>query len=533
MKRPCDKMDLGTTFRTAVILAKEKIYQGQKEKTGAAKKETATNRKLWIANLSMIPFFAMLSFFLAGAQVATGMQIGAFSLLLLVQLFISIFITLNSVSTFQDLGMHKPLLPLPISREYLVVSLSWLLSGGAAILIIPLLAAIIYAWTTGTYLAIPMSFLWGVLTMLLGHSLGLAVTNLFSFEASERSTLGTAFRFLKIGGALLLFLLWFFIFTQEGFLSPLLEPLTAISKSLWFLYPFNASRSIVSFSSVYMLSLLLYGSLFSGIYWLAGSRTWENITAPSFAVSETVGELRMEIGGKFKSLIKKDLTLSFRSGQKFLGILAFPLMILFMNLIDVIRGGTVSLFQAEIIYLMTAILSGFGIIYLYIQEGESAWIMSTLPISKKDFALQKALSAFSLFPLYAAPAILLVSVKMRYGIPVVLMQFVSGFAMALTSCLVVSNSLADRLPENLTVITQETFGSRYTPLLLVLKSGILSGWPVLASIGLYLVVTRPLSALAGSIILLTLTTTLVALNLIFTLWRYDLLGVSSSNTIER
>ncbi|KXA99480.1 hypothetical protein AKJ40_03040 [candidate division MSBL1 archaeon SCGC-AAA259M10] len=65
-------MDLGTTFRTALILAKEKIYQGQKEKSGVAKKEIATNRTLWITNLSMIPFFAMLSFFVAGAQIATG-----------------------------------------------------------------------------------------------------------------------------------------------------------------------------------------------------------------------------------------------------------------------------------------------------------------------------------------------------------------------------------------------------------------------------------------------------------------------------
>ncbi|KXA99479.1 hypothetical protein AKJ40_03035 [candidate division MSBL1 archaeon SCGC-AAA259M10] len=411
--------------------------------------------------------------------------------------------------------------------------MSWLLSGGAAILIIPIPAAIIYTWATGNYLSILVSFLWGVLTTMFGHSLGLIVTNFFSLKTTDRSTFGKALRILKIGGALLLFLLWFFIFTQEGFLNPLLKPLTRISETLWFLYPFNASRSIVDFSTVYLLSLFLYGFLFSAIYWLAGRRTWKNITTPTFAVSEKVEELEIGISGKFRSLIKKDLTISFRSGQKFLSILIFPLMILFMNLIDVIQGGTISLFRAELIYIAIGILSGFGIIYLYIQEGESASVMSALPITRREFSTQKALSAFILFPLYAIPAILLVSVKMRYGIPAVLMQLVSGFAMALTSCLVVSNSLADRLPDNPTVITQETFGSRYTPLLLLLKSAILSGWPVPASIGLYLIITRSLSALVGSIILLALTTILVALNLVFTLWRYDLLGVSSSNTIER
>lgn len=518
-------MDLKTTIRTSLILAREEIYQGKKEKTGASRKRKVTNRTLLITNLSMMPLYAMLSFFLAGAQIGTGTPLGAFSLLLLVQLFLSILITLNSISSFQDLEMHKPLLPLPISRKYLVVSLAWLLSGGSAILIIPIPAAAIFAWTTGNYLSILISFLWGCLTVILGHSLGLFLKNAFSIELSERSTLTKIFRFLKIGGALLLFFLWFFISTREGFLSPVLEPLNAISESLWFLYPFNASKSIISFSGIYFLSFILYSSFFLGVYKLVASKTWDNIVRPSFAVSEKIKETRFELSGKFESLVKKDLTISFRSGQRLLGILVFPLMILFMNITDVVLGSSISLFRAEMVYLAVAVMSGWGIINLYILEGESAWIMSALPISRKDFAIQKALSSFVLFPFYIVPVILLVSFMMNFGILVTTMQLLSGFALSLTSCLVVSKSLIDRLPNNPTLITQDTFGSRLTPIILLLKSVLLTGWPVIVVIGLFLLVEGLAVSLLGSVFLLTLVTIVIILNLALTLWRYDFLEI--------
>ncbi len=518
-------MELKTAFRTALILARERIYQGQKEKIGSSKEDKVTDRTLWVTNLSMLPFYVLMSFFLAGAQVGTGLPLGAFSLLLLVQLFMSLFVTLNSISNFRDLDMHEPLLPLPISREHLIVSFSWLLSGGAAILIIPIPGAAIYAVVTGNYLAILVSFLWGVLTVLLGHSLGLILTNFFSFGASGRSTLSKVFRVLKLVGALLLFLLWFFISTQEGFLSPLFKPLTEISESLWFLYPFNASMSIVNFSWIYLLSFAMYGLLFSGIYWLAGIRTWKNIVQPSFATSGGFEGYELELGGKFKSLIRKDLTLSFRSGQRFLGSIIFPLMVLFMNLVDVIGGGAISLLRAELVYLAIAILSGWGITYLYVQEGESAWILSVLPLSRNDLAVQKALSAFCLFPIYAVPAIIFVSIKMGFGVPATFLQMLSAFALALTSCLIVSKSLMGRLPENPTVITQETFGSRLTPFLLIFKSLLLSGWPVLVVVVLFILIKGLTVSLLGSVLLLVVITVGTVLNLGFTIWRYKFFDV--------
>lgn len=513
-------MGPGTIFRTSLVLAREKIYQGRKEKTGSSREGRVTNRTLWIANLAVLPIYFLISIFLAGSQIAMGSALGAFSLLVLVQFFLSFLVTLTSVSTFRDLDLHQPVVSLPIRREYLVVSLSWLLSGGVAILIIPLPAAAIYTWATGSILPIPVSFLWGALTVLFGHSLGLALTNVFSFSASERSALGKAFRSFKIIGALLLFLLWFFISTHRGVLKPLLEPLTGVSKSLWFLYPFNASGSIVNFSGVHLLSFVLYGLLFTGLYWVAGKRTWSNIVEPSFAIGKRVEGFEIKIGGKLRSLIRKDLTLSFRSGQRFLGILAFPLMILFMGLINVVQGGEVPLLGPEMVYLAVAVMSGMGIIYLYIQEGESAWIMSSLPISKGEFAFQKALSTFSLFPFYAVPAILLVSVREGFGFSITLLQLVSGLAAALTSCLIVSNSLADRLPDNPTVITQESFGSRFAPILIILKSAVLTGWPVLASAALYFPIAGSLAGMVESVTLLALIALLVLLNLALTVWRY-------------
>lgn len=518
-------MDLKTTFRTSLIIAKEEIYQGQKEKAGASQKGKVTNWTLLVTNLSMLPLYAMLSFFLAGTQIGMGVPVGAFSLLLLVQLFMSFLVTLNWISTFKDLETQKPLLSLPISREYIVVSLAWLLSGGIAILIIPIPAASIFAWTTGNYLSILISFLWGCLTVLLGHSLGLFLTNAFSFGLSERSTFSKIIRSLKIGGALLLFFLWFFISTREGALNPVLEPLNMISESVWFLYPFSASKSIVNFSSIYFLSFFLYGFLFIGIYQLAGSRTWKNMVQPSFAVSEKIEKFSLEVRGKFESLIRKDLTLSFRSGQQLMGILIFPLMILFINLVDVVLGGSISIFRAEMIYLAVGVMSGWGILNFYVLEGESAWVMSSLPISRKEFAIQKALSSFTLFPFYIIPAILFVSIMMNFGIIPTLMQSLSAFTIALTSCLIISKSLINRVSNNPTVITQETFGTRLTPLIILLKSALLTGWPVITVTGLFLLIGGLPTLLLESIVLLTLITIVSILNLLLTLWRYDLLEV--------
>lgn len=512
-------MDLRSSFRIASTIAKERIYQGRKQKRGSAGQRKVTDRTLWFTNLSILPFYLMISFFLGGAIVA-GTSVGVFALLLLAQLFLSILMTLNSLSTFRDLNLHKPLLPLPLEREYLLVSLSWLLSGGVALLVIPLPAAGIYSLNTGQYLSIPVSFLWGMLTVLFGHSIGLLVTNLFTYGPTQRSALGNIFQTLRIVGAFLLLVLWFLIIQYQGFLNPLLEPLASISESLWFLYPFGASRSIADFSMIYLLSFALYGLLFSAIYLFAGRITWRRIVQPRFAVSVRAEASQLRIGGKLRSLIRKDLTLSFRSGQRFLGLLIFPLMILFMNLFGIIQGEAVSPIGAGVTYLATAIASGWGISYLYIQEGESAWIISTLPISRKEYALQKALTAFSLFPLYAVPAILVVSFIGGFGTYVSAMQLLSALALALTSCLIVSESLADRLPENPTVITQETFGSRFHPLLILLKSTILSAWPVLAVIGIYLLVLgEPISSLE-SIVLFTLITAAAALNLAFIFWRY-------------
>lgn len=522
-RKRCDRMDLQSGFTIASTIAKERIYQGRKQKRGSAGRRKITNRTLWFTNLSILPFYLMISFFLGGTIVA-GTSVGVFALLLLAQLFLSIMMTLNSLSTFRDLDLHEPLLPLPIERVYLLVSLSWLLSGGVALLVIPLPAAGIYSLSTGQYLSIPVSFLWGMLTVLFGHSIGLLVTNLFTYGPSRRSALGNFFQTLKIAGAFSLFVLWFLIIQYQGFLNPLLEPLTSISESLWFVYPFGASRSIADFSMIYLLSFALYSLLFSALYSVAGRITWSRIVQPRFAVSARAEPSKLRIGGKLRSMIRKDLTLSFRSGQRFLGLLVFPLMILFMNLFGIIQGEAVSAIPAGIVYLATAIASGWGISYLYIQEGESAWIMSALPVSRKEYAFQKALSAFSLFPLYGVPAILLVSFMGGFGSYLTLMQLLSAFAVALTSCLIVSDSLADMLPDNPTVITQETFGSRFHPLLILLKSAIFSAWPVFAIIGIYLLALgEPISSLETGL-LFTLMAAAAALNLSLTFWRCKFTG---------
>ncbi|KXB06339.1 hypothetical protein AKJ52_02305 [candidate division MSBL1 archaeon SCGC-AAA382C18] len=522
MKKLCDNMGWRTTFRIALILAKERIYQGKRGGETPEGGKRSLDRELVYTNLSLLPAFLTFSVFLAVPMInSSGSPLGLFLILLMIQLFFSAIITLTSMSNFRSLRLQNPLLSLPIDREIFAVSISWIFSGAFPILVVTIPAAAAYGWSIGSFIPVIFALVWGFLSVFFGHSIGLLLSNIFSFRVSSNSKLGKLSQILKMGGVFLFLFLWYFVIYSDRNLGNFFKPLSPLVESLDFIYPFTASESIVNFSYIDIFSFFLYGMIFIGLYLIVGKKTWNNLREPSFRISDKIENITISLKGKLLGCIRKDIDLSFRNNHIF-SVLIFPLMVLLPNLIRVIQGNQLDPVTAEVVFLLAGILSAMGVVNFYVGEGKAAWIISTLPISKKEFAFQKALAVFLVFPFFAVPIILVISFLIGLGIEYLSLYIASALAVAFTSSIVFSNSLNDKLPENPVVITQESFGTRLAPILTLLKSAIISIWPVPLSLLLYYVLNgfSP-SGITTSLGLVIIITFFVFLNLEIVLVKYD------------
>lgn len=470
---------LKTEIKTALILAKERIYQGQRKQSLNLKEKKKNMRKtLLFTNLGFLPMYILISIFLGTTKAGINSTSGLFSILFIMQIMISFLLTLTSMSTFKDLGLLKPLFPLPINIKYPTISLSWFFSGGIPITIIPIPAAIIYSLRTGRIFPIPMSIIWSFLNILIGHSIGLMLSNTFSFSIAGKSKKSKIIRVLKIFIGLGFMLIWYVISYQENLLNTLYGPLQEIGFKYWFLYPFTASNSISYFSLQYLVLTLLYSGLFLLIYSHIGKTTWQKLKEPVYNSNQKEKKLNLNYRSKYFSEIRKNLLVAFRTGN-IIKILIFPLIILVPRIINALQNPNIGIIEAELIYLLTSMISAMGVTYFYIQEGKSAWIISALPIKRMEFAFQKAISTFLLFIFYMTPIILFISYKAGFSLIITISQLFSSFILCFNSCLVMSKFLMDKIPREINVISQESFGTQFTPFIILIKSSIITVWTLI------------------------------------------------------
>lgn len=514
-------MSLRSLWQTALILAKEQIYQGRKEGYGSGGMNRSATQHLIVTNLSLLPLFVLLPSFLGAIQATTASAaVGMFTTLLLVQLLFSIVMTLGRFSSFKNLELQKPLLSLPLPEKPSIISLSWLLTGNIPLVFVSFFGAAFYAFRTGDWSSLPLGLFWGIFTVLIGHSIGLILSSKFSVGFSRNSRFGKMIQSLKIVGLIAFLFGWYFLSVGNISTGQYLEPLSGVGPLAWFVFPFSAAKSIVDFSAVHLFSMVGYGILFSGIFRIVSKWAWEDLKEPTHAVSQRIKEFEMKLRSRLVASVRKDLVMLFRRGQKIFSVVLFPLMALFPLLINVIQGGEAAFYSSELSYLAAGIVCSLGTIYLYVQEGKSAWIVSTLPTKEEEFAFQKASSITAIFPVYAVPVIVAVSLLMGYGPAVLLLQVLSSAFMAFTSSLIASNSLIGRLPDNPSVITQDSFGY-LTTIIVLLKTALLSGWVIPIPPLVYVIVRGTFAGLMSSAFLLLLTVLLVFLNTLFTVWRYN------------
>ncbi len=518
-------MGLKTTFKIGLILAEERIYQGKRKGDISDEEKNSIRKELIQTNLSLLPAFLVFSLVLSGSIIGTsGPPLGIFLMLLFVQLFFSTIITLTSISNFRSLRLQDPILSLPIDKEIFAITISWFLSGAFPILIMTIPPAAVYGWMIGSFLPIIIAFIWSILTVFFGHSMGLFLSNIFSFQISSNSKLGKMVQILKMSGVLVFVFIWYYLIYSDSGVGNFFEPIGSIVESFDFIYPFTAADSIGSFSFNHGILLILYSVLFVVFYLAIGNRTWNGLREPSFRISEKMEEININLRRKFEAFIRKDIDLSFRNNQ-IISVLIFPLIILLPNLIQVIQGDQINLITAEIVFLMSGIISAMGVVNFYVSEGKAAWIILILPISKKEFAFLKALTTSIIYPFFAVPIILIISIMSGIGIVFIILFIISSLAIAFTSGIVFSNSLSDKLPERPTVITQESFGTRLTPIITLLKSFVISSWPIVASVLIYISLNNfSISGIYNSTGLIVIMTFLIFLNLELILIKYDSLS---------
>lgn len=288
----------------------------------------------------------------------------------------SLFMTSVSLQQATATGVFDPLRILPIPKIEKKISILFLIDSFSVIgIIIPL--TILLAFNDN--LKALTYFLWAMFTIFFGHTLGMVFLALFGVTTGKRSIIGSKTLFIVF--ILLIVLLMIPEILGLGIIAEIRE----ISGRYCYVYPFT----VLCEPMASVLLLIIYSLILIPINERASKKGIESIFNSTLEKgSKKI--FRASSGGKILTLVLKDLKIVSRNLSGLLGIL-IPFLVITPQVFVVgsMLGGDVIVLQTiSAVSLLSPIILGL----LTRGEGREIDFLRTLPLSKKDFILEKVMA---------------------------------------------------------------------------------------------------------------------------------------------
>ncbi|MGM0405364.1 MAG: hypothetical protein ACQEQM_04405 [Thermoplasmatota archaeon] len=320
-----------------------------------------------------------------------AMVVGVLTSLALIPFVLSLYQTTIQASFLTSLGIFEPLKPLPVQLggKYMsgVISLD-LIPG--FVLVIPAVVAMVFRAPLSGILAL----FWMIVGVLAGHVIGLGVFALFGQKVMNyKGSLSFLKNVLKVIGLLLFMGLFFGVmYFQEYFAAHV-----GTVMDYPFVFPVSLASVFEPLNSLILLAFHL--AILVPVYLLSLRKVWSGILEPAVTSPGKVEtDYKLSLRNPIVSLILKDLKVIGRKTSMMAGLL-FPLYIALPQMFLRIRDGRISIVEMTYLVFLVGIMTVAGADAILKVEGKSMSFLRTLPLSKAEFALGKALS-MSIVPMF-------------------------------------------------------------------------------------------------------------------------------------
>ncbi|MFW6185073.1 MAG: hypothetical protein ACOC5C_00175 [Halobacteriota archaeon] len=338
-----------------------------------------------------VPFLAIGSIIAMGVinQVEDRALVSSFAVSISALPFIfALYVTAVQSSYSVSLGLFEYLKTLPVrigtvylSELLLIDILPWLA------LVVP--SVIVISLSFG--FAGALFFLWLLVGLLAGHTIGLLAYSLLGWRLSLSNTktrMQPVKNLLKIVGMLALFGFFYGITSFQRDVD--YSRFTAIFARYEYIYPFTVTSIFEPYKSLMLVSV--YVIVLIPVYYYSLGRVWNNLLEPKAAVKREIRSFRAGFGGQLYNLAMKDLRIVFRKGSLVVGFL-IPLYFILPQIAVALRSGNLPVENVFNLILFIALISIIGATVVLRIEGKEVDFLRALPIHRNQFVLSKAISA--------------------------------------------------------------------------------------------------------------------------------------------
>ncbi|AHF80014.1 hypothetical protein [Thermococcus paralvinellae] len=401
-------------FEVVKILYRELHYQILKRNPQIANDEKkfkkhlkntiSIKRNVTIQSIAFVFFGIMMAIGLSFSDDKTYI-VAMLSSLALIPFIFSLYVTAVQSSYVVSLGLFEPIKALPIRIGALYLSELLMIDQIPALaMILPSIAVVGIKYPLNGILAL----LWIFIGMLTGHTLGLIIYSTFGLRISYRkSKSGSLKNILKILAIFAFMGLFYGVSYMQEYIQEHSKQVGAIIGRYSIAYPFTISSIFEPKKSIILL--LIYAGVFVPLYRLALKRVWSGILEPKLE-SERVRAtgFKASLGGKMFALTLKDLRIIFRKTAMITGFL-MPVYVLFPQIIMVLQSGNFPVSKAVYFLITLGVFTVPGADAVLKVEGKVLDFLKSLPLTKREYALSKALS-MSVIPILISELILALAV---------------------------------------------------------------------------------------------------------------------------
>jgi len=319
----------------------------------------------------------------------------------------------------QEYGLLRPLAPLPLGQEDLrLLALLTATSNALPVAITTPIYGILVALLLRSPLAGLAAVLYGLTSTFFALAISLALATMLSKRRSGLSLRAKLTRAMR--AFLFVFCMGLLLVIQASrFLLPLISqmtgPLSVLTRSLWFVYPFSAAEAPVAFlgsslsaQAILMLCLALaYLASSYAVFSRAFARYWHGIMAPAVVTLEIARpRARLKAPSQLTmrpvlGILIKDLKLAYRDPRTAY-LLFMPLFMLIAILPMVLTKGAHAFLVSAFLGMAILVLPS-GSCQLLVAEGDKFWVLFASGLRKRDLALGKALVSSLAYASYALP----------------------------------------------------------------------------------------------------------------------------------
>ncbi|MFW5928666.1 MAG: hypothetical protein ACOCSL_05615, partial [Thermoplasmatota archaeon] len=325
--------------------------------------------------------FTASSIYMADSE---SMMVGVLSSLALIPLILSIYQTTIQASYFTSLGIFEPLkaLPVKLGGRYLSGVISIDLLPGLIIVVPSAIVLMIKTPLNGV-----IALMWLLTGILIGHTIGLGIFSTFGLKIKNyKGKFGWVKNIGKTIGLLLVMGMFFAVIYLQDYIAQQSQIITNYS----FIYPLSIASVFDPGNSIILLAAHL--AIIIPLYFFFIKRVWSGILEPEVVTEGKVEtKYKTSIKKPITSLIYKDFRIITRKTSMIAGFL-LPLYILIPQIFIGMDDGSISLIETTGFVFVVGVMTVAGADAILKVEGKTLNFLKTLPVTKKQFAMSKAIS---------------------------------------------------------------------------------------------------------------------------------------------